>query len=64
MFTTLWSYMPPLSTRTYLKTCLKMAQRARIAHPQQGTRDAPSLSRARIALAQKGTRDAPPMSRH
>jgi len=34
-----------------------MAQRARIAHPQKGTRDAPF--RARIALTKKGLRDAP-----
>jgi hypothetical protein len=34
-----------------------MAQRARIAHPKKGTRDAPF--RARIALSKKGLRDAP-----
>ena len=40
-----------LHERISLKTCLKMAQRARIANPQKGTRDA--SIRARIALTQK-----------
>ena len=46
-----------LHERTSSTTCLTMAQRARIAHPQKGTRDAPF--RARIALSKKGLRDAP-----
>ena len=46
MFTTLWSYMPPLSTRTYLKTGLKMAQRAHRASQTRHARCTIIIARA------------------